>query len=54
MHENKKKTALVIIQDVSMVKQFEKNKQMNRFKTIYFTSMAHDLRTPINQVTSCL
>ena len=32
------------------MKEFEKRKQTDRFKTIYFASVAHDLRTPINAV----
>ena len=50
LHQVGNKIALVLFMDITKLKKFEKERQSSRFKTIYFTSMAHDLRTPINSV----
>jgi signal transduction histidine kinase len=44
--------ALVTVSDVTNVKLFEKSKQGDRYKNMYFQSMAHDLRTPLVTVIS--
>lgn len=50
MENFEKPTAIAFIMDISDLKKYEKEKQVNKFKTIYFASMAHDLRTPINSI----
>lgn len=42
--------ALITISDITKMKKYEKQKQIERIKTIYFASIAHDLRTPINSI----
>lgn len=49
-YKNQPESALILITDITKVKEFEKRKQTDRFKTIYFASVAHDLRTPINAI----
>jgi signal transduction histidine kinase len=39
--------ALITVSDITKVKLFEKSKQSDRYKNMYFQSMAHDLRTPL-------
>jgi len=39
---------LVLMNDVSDIRKYEKLKQKKRFEVIYFASVAHDLRTPVN------
>ena len=48
MHDNE--LAVVIITDITKLKKYEKQKQIDKFKTIYFASVAHDLRTPLNSM----
>jgi K+-sensing histidine kinase KdpD len=40
--------ALVIISDITPLKKIEKNIQREKMKTLFFASIAHDLKTPIN------
>lgn len=49
-YKNQPETALILITNITNVKKLEKQKQTNKFKTIYFASVAHDLRTPINSI----
>jgi K+-sensing histidine kinase KdpD len=42
--------ALIIIKDITKARKYEKQKQIDKMKTIYFCSVAHDLRTPINSI----
>jgi K+-sensing histidine kinase KdpD len=44
--------ALITVSDITKVKLFEKAKQGDRYKNMYFQSMAHDLRTPLVTVIS--
>ena len=39
---------MVIISDITAIKQYQKTKQSEKMKTMYFSSIAHDLKTPIN------
>jgi signal transduction histidine kinase len=39
-----------MLSDISKIRKYEKQKQIDRIKTIYFASVAHDLRTPINSI----
>jgi len=41
---------LIIVIDITKLRKFEKHKALERFKNIYFTSIAHDLKTPINTI----
>lgn len=47
-----KRVSLVLFVDITKLKKYEKSKQTNKFKTLYFTCIAHDLRTPINSIMS--
>ena len=47
-----KSFALITVSDITKVKLFEKAKQGDRFKNMYFQSMAHDLRTPLVTIMS--
>jgi K+-sensing histidine kinase KdpD len=49
-YKNQPESALILITDTTKIREYEKNKQTDRFKSIYFASVAHDLRTPINAV----
>lgn len=42
--------AMIIITDITKLKKYEKQKQIDKVKTVYFASVAHDLRTPINSI----
>ena len=44
--------ALISLSDITSLQLLEKAKQMDRFKNIYFQSMAHDLRTPLVTIIS--
>lgn len=48
--KNNDDLALVIISDITKMKKYEKQKQIDKLKTVYFASIAHDLRTPINSI----
>lgn len=39
---------MAIVSDVSWLYKYKKEKQLGKFKTEYFASIAHDLRTPIH------
>ena len=39
---------LILMNDVSEIRKYEKLTQKKRFEVIYFASVAHDLRTPVN------
>ena len=41
---------LITISDITNLKKYEKAKQIEKIKSIYFASLAHDLRTPINSI----
>jgi len=41
---------MLMINDITSVRNLEKSKQLQRMKTIYFCSVAHDLKTPINSI----
>lgn len=47
---DEKEELLVLIQDISDFVNYKKQLELSKFKTIYFASIAHDLRTPINTV----
>lgn len=42
--------ALVEIIDITLISKYESQKSMEKMKTLYFASIAHDLRTPINTI----
>ena len=44
--------ALITFSDITSMQLLEKAKQMERFRNIYFQSMAHDLRTPLVTIIS--
>lgn len=44
--------AIITLSDITRVKKYEKQKQSLRFQQIYFHSMAHDVRTPMNAIMS--
>mmetsp|Transcript_16146 Transcript_16146/g.11656 ORF Transcript_16146/g.11656 Transcript_16146/m.11656 type:complete len:135 (-) Transcript_16146:817-1221(-) len=41
---------MMMINDLTTVKNLEKSRQLEKMKTVYFCSVAHDLRTPINSI----
>ena len=44
--------ALITVTDVTKIKKFEKTKVGDRYKSMYFSSIAHDLRTPLVTIMS--
>jgi signal transduction histidine kinase len=50
--ENLNEIALIIITDITALNSIEKQKQREKMKTLYFASIAHDLKTPINSISS--
>lgn len=48
--KNQEQKVLLIFQDVTKLKKFQKQKQSQLYKTVYFASIAHDLRTPLGTV----
>lgn len=42
--------ALVKISDITLISKYEKQKNLDKMKALYFASIAHDLRTPINSI----
>ncbi|CDW77788.1 multi-sensor hybrid histidine kinase [Stylonychia lemnae] len=49
---NRKHQVLVLLQDLNKVREEEKSVVQNRMQTLYFASIAHDLRTPLNAMMS--
>ena len=47
---NFKEYALVTVSDITELQNFEKQKLVEKFKTLYLQSLAHDLRTPLNTI----
>jgi K+-sensing histidine kinase KdpD len=45
-----KRQVLILLQDITKVRKFERAKWKDKFKKIYFASVAHDIKTPINNV----
>lgn len=52
MHANSKEFAVITLSDITRIKKYEKEKLRARFQQIYFQSMAHDVRTPMNSIMS--
>jgi len=51
--KNKKSPkALILVSDLTDLYNYKEEKKMNEFKTVYFASIAHDLRSPINTILS--
>lgn len=42
--------AFILIQDITPMQELERARAEKQFSTVYFASVAHDLRTPINTV----
>eukprot|EP00347_Sterkiella_histriomuscorum_P006650 403351958 len=49
---NRKHQVLVLLQDLHKVREEEKSVVQTRMQTLYFASVAHDLRTPLNAMMS--
>jgi signal transduction histidine kinase len=49
-YERKKKLALILVTDVTNFKNITKQRIADKYKTLYFLSIAHDLRTPLNSI----
>ena len=47
---NYKSYALISVSDITDLQKFEKTKLVEKFKTMYLQSLAHDLRTPLNTI----
>ncbi len=47
---NDRDTYFVVVNDISKIQQYLKQTQLIRFRNVYFASLAHDLRTPINAI----
>ena len=45
-----KSQQLVMMHDLQALRQVEKNKLTSQLQTVYFASIAHDLRTPLNSL----
>jgi len=41
---------MLMVQDVTSMKNLQKERTLQRMKTVYFCSVAHDLKTPINSI----
>lgn len=41
---------MMTLSDITEIKEIEKKRQKVKFKTIYFSSVEHDLRTPLGQI----
>jgi|APCry1669190288_1035285.scaffolds.fasta_scaffold81367_1 signal transduction histidine kinase len=43
---------LISVSDVTNLQKFEKQRVAVKFKTMYLSTIAHDLRTPLNTIMS--
>lgn len=50
--EKEKPKAMFIFSDLTGFYKYKEEKKLNEFKTVYFASIAHDLRAPINTILS--
>lgn len=50
--EEQELKTLILVTDISNLQKYKEEKKLNQFKTVYFASIAHDLRTPINTILS--
>ena len=41
---------MLTFNDITEIKKIEKKRQKVKFKTIYFSSVEHDLRTPLGHI----
>lgn len=44
--------AILTFSDHTQIKQYEKDRLSVRFQQMYFSNMAHDVRTPLNAMTA--
>ena len=44
--------AIVILNDLTTIKKYEKERLSVRFQEMYLRSMAHNVRTPLNTIAS--
>ena len=42
--------AIITMNDLTVIKQYEKERLSLKFQDMYFRNMAHDVRTPLNAV----
>lgn len=42
--------ALITVSDITYISKFEKNRMADRFINLFFQSIVHDIRTPLNTV----
>ena len=45
-----KKMALILVTDITNLKNYTKQRIADKYKTLYFQSISHDLRTPLNSI----
>lgn len=50
--EGDQQLAMMTLNDITEIKKIEKKRQKVKFKTIYFSSIEHDLRTPLGHIMS--
>ena len=48
--DESKEKIIVTAQDLTDIEKLEKAKAQNKVTTVYFASVAHDLRSPINTI----
>ena len=47
---NKRFKSLVILSDITKINEFNKNKYREKFKNMLLSSVAHNLKTPLNGI----
>ena len=48
------KVFVVVLHDITAIKQLEEERALNKFKAVMFASMTHEIRTPLNAIiNSC-
>lgn len=52
MFGDKEEFAIITMNDLTMVKKYEKERLSVRFQDMYFRNMAHNVRTPLNVVVA--
>lgn len=50
--DGEEQLVMMTINDITEIKKAEKKRQKVKFKTIYFSSIEHDMRTPLNHIVS--
>lgn len=52
--QNESQQIMIVMRDISLEKELQRERAMQRYSEIMFASISHELRTPINVIINCM